>query len=202
MTRAAQIALIAWIVALVAGAGWFVWTVVGERSAGGVATAPGAAAIGGPFSLVDQDGKPFTEANLKGKPTIIYFGFTYCPDVCPTSLLILQTALEQMGPEKAKKIRPVFMSVDPERDTPAVLKDYLGNVGPEFIGLTGSVEQVAAAAKAFRVYHQKVPNKAGDSYTVDHSSIFYVLDRNGRFVRHFTHESKPEQIRAALEQLL
>ncbi|MCW5746762.1 MAG: SCO family protein [Alphaproteobacteria bacterium] len=194
MSRAAKIALAAWIAVLVGFAGWIV--VDFSR------TDSGAPAIGGPFSLTDQNGKRVTDADFKGKPTLIYFGFTYCPDVCPTSLLLMQTAVEQLGKDADQKVNRVFITVDPERDTPAALKDYLGNFGATMVGLTGTPQEIAAVAKAYRVYYKKVESKDGAPYLVDHSSIFYLLDRRGRFVRHFTHQSKAEDIAAAIKPLL
>lgn len=194
MSRAAKLALAAWIVVLVGFAGWIV--VDFSRADGGTP------AIGGAFTLTDQDGKTVTDADFKGKPTLIYFGFTYCPDVCPTSLLLMQTAVERLGKDAETRLNTVFITVDPERDTPAVLKDYVGNFGPTMRGLTGTPEQIAATAKAFRVYYRKVESKDGGPYLVDHSSIFYLLDRQGRFARHFTHQSKAEDIAAAIKPLL
>ena len=192
MSRTMKALLGVWIAALVAAAGWIGWDAVqGNRPT-----------IGGPFTLVDQNGRTVTEGTFKGKPTLIYFGFTYCPDVCPTSLLLMQTAIEKLGPDAASKVNLVLITIDPERDTPAVLKGYVENFGPTFIGLTGTPDQIAAAARAFRVYYQKVPGKDGGPYLMDHSSIFYLLDRNGRFVTHFTHETKAETIAAAAGRLL
>jgi protein SCO1/2 len=192
MSRFMKALLGAWIAVLVAAAGWIAWD----------ATHGGQPAIGGPFALVDQDGKPFSSDQLKGKPTLIYFGYTFCPDVCPTSLLLMETAMDKLGPDAAKKVNLVFITVDPERDTPKLLKDYVGNFGPTFIGLTGTPEQVAAAARTYRVYFQKVPGKDGGPYLMDHSSIVYLLDRNGRFVTHFTHEAKAEAIANAVQRQL
>ncbi len=194
MSRAAKIALAAWIVVLVGFAGWVVADFTRDDS--------GAPAIGGPFTLTDHNGRTVTEADFKGKPTLIYFGFTYCPDVCPTSLLLMQTAVEQLGEGAEQRINMVLITVDPERDTPAVLKDYVGNFGPTMIGLTGTPEQIARVAKEFRVYYRKVESKDGAPYLMDHSSIFYLLDARGRFVRHFTHQSKAEDLAAALRPLL
>jgi len=181
-----------WVAVLVVAAGWIGWD----------AWRGNTPAIGGPFTLVDQDDKPFSSEQLKGKPTLIYFGYTFCPDVCPTSLLLMETAMEQLGPETFKNVNLVFITVDPERDTPKLLKGYVGNFGPTFIGLTGTREQIAAAARAYRVYFQKVPGKDGSPYLMDHSSIVYLLDRNGRFVTHFTHEAKAEAIAAAVKRML
>lgn len=194
MSRAAKIALAAWIAVLVAFGGWVVYDF--SRADGGTP------AIGGPFTLTDHNGKKVTDADLKGKPTLIYFGFTYCPDVCPTSLLLMQTAIEQLGKDADKHVNMVLITVDPERDTPAVLKDYVGNFGPTIMGLTGTPDEIAAAAKAYRVYYRKVEGKDGAPYLMDHSSIFYLLDKRGRFVKHFTHQSKAEDIAAAIKPLL
>lgn len=191
MSRAMKLVLSAWVVAIVAGIAWVVADLGG-----------GAPAIGGPFSLVDHNGKSVTDQDFRGKPTIIYFGFAYCPDVCPTSLLLMQTGVDQLGPAAAGKVNLVFITVDPERDTPATLKEYVAQFGPTMVGLTGTPAQVAAAAKAFRVYYQKVPGKDAAPYLMDHSSIFYLMDRNGRFVKHFTHQAKAEDIAAAIKPLL
>jgi cytochrome oxidase Cu insertion factor (SCO1/SenC/PrrC family) len=181
-----------WIAVLIGAAGWIGWDAVQGKQP----------AIGGPFALVDQDGQPFSSDRLKGKPTLIYFGYTYCPDVCPTSLLLMQTAMDKIGPEAVQKVNLVFITIDPERDTSKLMKDYVGNFAPTMIGLTGTPEQVAAAARAYRVYYQKVPGKDGGPYLMDHSSIVYLLDRNGRFVTHFTHEAKAEAIAAGVQKLL
>ena len=191
MSRSVKLVLGAWVLAIVAGIAWVV-----------VDIGSGAPAIGGPFTLTDQNGKRVTDQELRGKPTIIYFGYAYCPDVCPTSLLLMQTAVDQLGPQAAAKVNQVFITIDPERDTQAVLKEYVAQFGPTMIGLSGTAEQTAAAAKAFRVYYQKVPSKDGAPYLMDHSSIFYVMDRDLRFVKHFTHQSKAEDIAAALKPLL
>ncbi|HYC66268.1 MAG TPA: SCO family protein [Reyranellaceae bacterium] len=192
MSKTMKAVLAVWIAVLVAAAGWITWDFMQGRGP----------TIGGNFSLVDHNGRAVTQDTFKGKPTLIYFGFTFCPDVCPTSLLLMETALQQLGPDAAQKVNPLLITIDPERDTAKLLKDYVTNFGPTFLGLTGTQEQVAAAAKAFRVYYQKVPGKSGGPYLMDHSSIIYVLDRNGRFVTHFTHEAKAEQIAAAVAKLL
>jgi protein SCO1 len=161
------------------------------------------AEIGGPFSLVDQDGKAFTEANLLGKPALIYFGFTYCPDVCPTSLQTMQRALLEAGPA-GSKIQPVLISVDPERDTPESLKSYVASSGfPDgLIGLTGSPEQVKAAAKTFKVGYQKVEvESSAAGYLVDHSSIMYLMDSRGKLATFFTDSSNPSEIAQCIKTL-
>ena len=192
MSKTMKAVLGVWIAVLVGAAGWIGW----DALQGGRQT------IGGPFVLTDQDGRTVTEASFKGKPTLIYFGFTYCPDVCPTALLLMETAMEKLGPDVPKKVNMVMITIDPERDTQKLLKDYVSNFGSTFTGLTGTPEQVAAAARAYRVYYQKVPGKNGAPYLMDHSSIIYLLDRNGRFVTHFTHEAKAETIAAGVAKLL
>jgi len=192
MSRIMKALLAVWIAVLVGAAGWIGWDAWQGKQPG----------IGGPFTLVDQNGKPFSSDSLKGKPTLIYFGYAFCPDVCPTSLLLMETAVESLGPDAAKKVNLVFITVDPERDTSKLIKGYVENFGPTYIGLTGTQEQIAQVARAYRVYYQKVPSKDGGPYLMDHSSIVYVLDRNGRFVTHFTHEAKAEAIAAAVQRLL
>ncbi len=192
MSRTMKALLGVWVAVLLTAAGWIGWDAWHGNQP----------SIGGPFALTDQDGRTVTSDSLKGKPTLIYFGYTYCPDVCPTSLLLMETAVEQLGPDTPKKVNLVFITVDPERDTRELIKGYVSNFGATFIGLTGTPADVAAAARAYRVYYQKVPGKDGSPYLMDHSSIVYVLDRSGRFVTHFTHEAKAEQIAAALKKLL
>lgn len=159
----------------------------------GVFDRPPQAAVGGPFQLVDQNGKPTDESILKGKWTVVFFGFTYCPDVCPTTMQALGAAQQQLGP-KADQTQVVFMSLDPARDTPAQLKTYLGSdIFPKgTIGLTGTPEQVAAAAKAYRVYYKK--NGEGADYLVDHSTAAYLMDPKGRFDRVIPYGISPEEI--------
>lgn len=154
---------------------------------------PPPAAVGGPFELVDQDGRPASESVLKGKWSAIFFGFTYCPDVCPTTLQALNAAADQLGP-RAKDFQIVFVSVDPGRDTPQQVKAYLAaqNLRAGTIGLTGSPGQVAAAAKAYRVYYQQVGE--GDGYTVNHSTAAYLMDPKGRFDRVFGYGMTPDQM--------
>jgi protein SCO1/2 len=193
MSRTMKAVLGVWIIVLVGAAGWIGWDAWRGN---------GQPSIGGPFSLVDQDGKTVTDADLKGKPTLIYFGYTFCPDVCPTTLLLMETAAEKLGPDGPKKVNLVFITIDPDRDTPKLMKGYVGNFGPTIEGLTGTPQQIAAVAKTYRVYYQKVPGKDGAPYLMDHSSIIYLLDRRGRFVTHFTDQSKAETIASAVQRLL
>jgi len=159
-----------------------------------------ASAIGGPFRLVDQNGKTVTDADLKGKWSLVYFGYTHCPDACPTALNDIAIALDQLGP-KREAVRAVFITVDPERDTPEVLKEYVASFDAPILALSGSPEEIARAAKAYRVYYAKHPEPGGD-YSMDHSSVIYVMDPEGRFTASFTHQSTPEEIAERLKKLL
>jgi protein SCO1/2 len=156
--------------------------------------------IGGPFQLVDTNGRPVTEKALLGKPTAIFFGFTYCPEVCPTTMTEMTAWLKALGPD-ADKLNVVFVSVDPERDTPQQLKLYLSNFDHRIQGFTGSPDAVAKMAKAYRVYYQKTPTDGG-GYTVDHSSAIYLFDAKGRFVEPIGYGGSPERGLAQLKALL
>lgn len=151
-------------------------------------------AITGKFSLIDHTGKSVMEQDFQGKWTLVFFGFTYCPDVCPTTLdkvARLMNRLEKDG----EKIWPLFISVDPERDKPAVLKKYVAAFHPRIVGLTGTVEQVKAATSAFRVYYAKVKQKtAPDGYTMDHSAFLYLMNPKGQYQAHFSHNDSVEKI--------
>lgn len=170
------------------------WLVGGFRGA----TAP--AAIGGPFRLTDQAGQVVTEKSLEGRPSLVFFGFTHCPDVCPTALFEMSEVLRAMGPD-ADKVNAYFISVDPERDTAAAMKDYLSSFDPHLKGLTGSPEEIAKVLSAYRVYAKKVPLKDGD-YTMDHTALIYLMDRKGNFVRPFDLKRKPEDAAADLRRYL
>ena len=159
-----------------------------------------ASAIGGPFRLVDQDGKTVTDADLKGKWSLVYFGYTHCPDACPTALNDIAIALDELGPKRGA-VRPVFITVDPERDTPEVLKAYVTAFDAPILALTGTPDEIAQAAKGYRVYYAKHPEAGGD-YSMDHSSVIYVMDPEGRFTASFTHQSAPEEIAERLKKLL
>jgi protein SCO1/2 len=154
--------------------------VVGRSSQTGAIQA---AAIGGPFRLTDQDGQPFSDQDLKGKTFLVFFGFTHCPDICPTTLFEMSEIMRDLGPE-ADRTAALFISVDPERDTPQAMKEYLSSFDPHVRGLTGDAAAVAAVAKAYRVYYRKVPLDGGD-YTMDHTAIVYLMDKEGRFVSPF-----------------
>ena len=157
-------------------------------------------AVGGPFRLVDQNDQTITDQDLKGQPFLVFFGFTHCPDVCPTTLFEVSEILRVLGPD-SKRARALFITVDPERDTPAKLKDYLSSFDPRLIGVTGDPAAVAAVEKAYRVYAKKVPLDAG-GYTMDHTAIVYLMDKNGRFVAPFNLKRRPEEAAADLRRYL
>ena len=167
---------------------------------GGLRTVTSPAAIGGPFQLTDQAGQAVTENNLKGKPTLIFFGFTHCPDVCPTSLFEISEVLKALGKD-ADRVNAYFVSVDPERDTAAAMKDYLSSFDPHLKGLTGNPEAVAKVLSAYRVYSKKVPLKDGD-YTMDHTALIYLMDRDGQFVSPFNMKRTPAEAATDLKKYL
>ena len=148
------------------------------------------AGVGGPFHLEDQNGKPVSDQDMKGRPFLVFFGFTHCPDVCPTTLFDISQLLRQLGPD-ADRTGALFITVDPERDTPAVMKDYLSNFDPHLRGLTGDQASVGAAIRAYRVYAKKVPLPGGD-YTMDHTAVVYLMDKAGQFVAPFDLKRTPE----------
>lgn len=153
--------------------------------------------IGGAFALIDQNGQPRTQADFKGKLLLVYFGFTYCPDVCPTDLQNIGLALDQLGPS-ADAVQPLFITLDPARDTAALLKDYVPLFHPRLIGLTGDAQAIAAAAEAYRVYYAKVPNQKGDDYTVDHSAFIYVIGADGQYLGFLPPNTSADRIATAI----
>ena len=186
-----------------------VWSQLSARGETGASPAPvrvsGDAAIGGPFTLVNQDGETVTEADFRGRAMLIYFGFTYCPDICPTSLQVMKAALNQLPASDREAIQPILISVDPERDTPEALAEYVrSDAFPEtLVGLTGSPDQVRAAARAYRVFYSRVEDDGVSSeYTVDHSSVIYLMGPDGEFVDVFPHATTPDEMAARLQSFL
>jgi protein SCO1/2 len=149
--------------------------------------------IGGPFALTDHTGRPRTSEDFRGKLMLVYFGFTGCPDVCPSDLQNIGLAMERLG-EAAKRVQPLFITVDPERDTAAHLADYVPMFHPRLIGLTGDAAAIHKAAAAYRVYYAKVPNPKGDDYTVDHSAFIYLMDADGKYLGFFPPGTGPDSI--------
>jgi protein SCO1 len=179
---------------LVLGLALLLWAVGGVRGV----TAP--AAIGGPFQLTDQSGQTVTEKNMQGRPTLIFFGFTHCPDVCPTALFEISEVLRALGKD-AERVNAYFISVDPERDTSKEMKDYLSSFDPHLKGLTGNPDQIAKVLSAYRVYARKVPLKDGD-YTMDHTALIYLMDREGKFVSPFNLKQTPADAAADLKRYI
>jgi protein SCO1 len=165
---------------------------------GSLPLASQAAEIGGPFHLTDQDGRAVSDQDLKGKPALIFFGFTHCPDVCPTTLFDVSEVLRGLGAD-ANRVGAAFITVDPERDTSASMKDYLSSFDPHLRGLTGDPDAIKAVAKAYRVYYKKVPLEGGD-YTMDHTAIVYLMSKDGHFIAPFNLKRRPEVAAADLRQ--
>ena len=181
------------------GAGAFVALELRD-SAHGAAGALLGNAIGGPFKLIDQNGNTVTNTDLEGKWLLVYFGYTHCPDACPTTLNNIALALHDLGAQR-DEVRPVFITIDPDRDTPQVMKDYVTAFDAPILALTGTAAEVTQAAKNYRVYYAKHPEAGGD-YSMDHTSVIYVMDPKGRFTASFTGEDAPKQIAERLKKLL
>ena len=157
-------------------------------------------AIGGPFTMVDDAGNTVTEAAFKGKPTVMFFGFTHCPDVCPTTLFELAGLMKKLGPQ-ADKLNYVFVSVDPERDTPEVLHDYIASFDSRIVGLTGTQDQMAMMAKEYRVYHKKVPTDDG-GYTMDHTATVYLMSPDNDLAGTIDHQESEDVALQKLKNLI
>ena len=207
LARAALIFAIG-LAVLVTGALAWQWSRTSQQ---GVATSSGTtstgtALIGGPFELLDQNGETRRESDFAGRNMLIYFGYTYCPDICPSSLSVMTQALdilEERAPEKAETIAPIFITVDPQRDTVEAMKSYAEHFHPEMVALTGSEEQVSKAAKAYRVYYAKVKDESSSAgYTFDHSSIVFLMDKQGEYAAHFPPGTGPEKMAEGIRKRL
>ncbi len=155
--------------------------------------------VGGPFALQDGDGKTITDETLRGRPFLVYFGYTHCPDVCPTELARIADALSKMGD---KAILALFITVDPERDTPKVMQDYASSFGPSITGLSGSPQAIGAVEKAYRVFARKGKVESDGSYSMDHSSVVYLMGKSGGFVKSLNLDLPPEEAAKVLERYL
>ena len=186
--------IVLWIAAFLAGAtaSMGVILLANER--------PRTVAIGGPFQLIDQDGRTVTEQALLGRPSLVFFGYTHCPDVCPATMYDISQIMQALGPD-ADRARAVFITVDPERDTQPVLKDYMSSFDPHITGLTGDLDAITAVAKEYRVYFRKVATE-GDDYGMDHTAITYLMDKDGRFVSPFKLNRATEEAAADLRRHL
>ncbi len=199
MSRVALRGLVAFLVVLVlllAGfayeTGWF---------GGGEINSAASLPIGGPFSLTDQYGATRQDSDFRGKLMLVYFGYVYCPDICPTTLAAMSQTLDRLGPE-ADQVQPIFITVDPDRDTPARLKLYAANFHRRLLALTGSDDQVAAAEKEYRVYAKKVIEPGQADYLMDHSSFIYLMDRNGKLAALIAPGADPAAMAAAIRRHL
>lgn len=161
----------------------------------------GKALIGGPFNLVDHTGKRVTEKDFRGRYTLVFFGYTYCPDVCPAELQVMSAAIEKLG-AKAEKVTPIFITVDPARDTVDQMKSYVANFHPRLVGLTGTPEEIRAAAKAYRVYYAKAKGESATDYLMDHSSIVYLMGPDGAYVAHFAYGTGVDKMAAGIAKFL
>lgn len=161
----------------------------------------GTSAIGGPFSLVDQNGATRRDSDFRGKVMLVYFGYTYCPDACPTTLQAISQTLDLLG-NAAGKVQPIFISVDPARDTPAQLKSYAANFHPSILYLTGAADALKQAESEYRVYVAKVPQAGSDDYLIDHSSIIYVMGTDGRYLGEMPTGLPPKAMAATIQRYL
>jgi len=193
------LAVVPYLLAVAAVVGGLLWH-EGDLVAGlGQSTTSGLATVGGPFRLIDQMGRVRSDADFRGQYLLVYFGYSECPDVCPTTLGVMADALDKLGGKKGR-IVPVFITIDPERDTPKVLKDYMKSFGPEFVALTGSLDAIKAVAKDYRVYFAKHALPGG-GYSLDHSSVIYLIGPDGKFVTYYDDESiGPDALAADLKK--
>jgi cytochrome oxidase Cu insertion factor (SCO1/SenC/PrrC family) len=196
-TPAAFVPYALMIAAVAAGLLWHAGDQTGRL---GASVSSGKAEIGGAFVLTDQDGKARTDADFRGRFMLVYFGYSYCPDVCPTTLAMMSGALTTLG-SRAGRIAPIFVTVDPGRDKPAVLKTYLASFGASFVGLTGTDKQIESVARAYHVYFAKHP-LAGGNYAMDHSGVIYLMGPDGRFVTYYEDEIGPDELAADLGKRL
>lgn len=190
--------LIPYLLLVAALAGVALWHQSRQQPVGpGQVVSSGTIAVGGDFTLTDQDGKLRSSTDFRGRYMLVYFGFTSCPDICPTTLAVMADALDKMGPAGAK-IVPVFITIDPERDTPKVLADYMKAFGPNFVGLTGSAAQIKDVEKKFRVYAVKRPLEGSQGkdagYGVDHSNVMYLVGPDGKTVSFYTDAISPDDL--------
>jgi len=191
-------ALIPYLLLVAALAGGLLWHESEMVPGLGRSVVNGQATVGGPFHLTDQNGKPVSDADFHGRYMLIYFGYSFCPDVCPTTLSIIAQALDKMGADSAR-IVPIFITVDPARDTPKVLADYMKAFGPRFVGLTGNDAEVKAVEKEYRVYAAKRPLENGN-YGMDHSSVIYLMGPTGKMVSFYDEAISPDDLAKDLKK--
>ena len=194
------LALIPYLIAALAVGAGLLWHAGDRLSAANQVASQGEALVGGPFTLTDQDGHERRAADFRGRFMLVYFGYSNCPDICPTTLAVMADALDKLG-AKAGRIVPILVTVDPARDTSKILKAYLKAFGPRFVGLTGDANAVATAARAYRVYYKKVPLKGG-GYAMEHSSHIYLMGPDGKFIADYDETLGPDGLAAALNKQL
>ncbi len=191
-------ALLALLLLAAAALGAFLWLKADQMPQLGRTVVSGQIAIGGPYALTDQDGKPRASTDFRGQYQLVYFGYTFCPDVCPTTLALMAAALDKMGVDQ-NRIVPVFITIDPQRDKPDVLKKYMAAFGPRFVGLTGTPEEIAKVEKEFRVYAKKGPVENG-TYAMDHSSVIYLMGPDGKLASFYDDVTTPEELARDLKK--
>jgi cytochrome oxidase Cu insertion factor (SCO1/SenC/PrrC family) len=191
-------ALIPYLLLILALAGGVLWHESRLVPGLGRTVTTGVADVGGPFSLIDHNGKAVTERDFRGRYMLIYFGYSFCPDVCPTTLGVMAEALQKLG-SQGQRVVPVFITIDPERDTPKVLADYVKAFGPQFVGLTGSAAAIKDVEKRYRVYAVKRPLEKG-GYGMDHSSVLYLMGPNGKLVSFYDEAISPDDLAKELRQ--
>jgi len=190
--------LIPYLLLAAAVAGGVLWHESEKVPGLGRVVSTGQADIGGPFRLTDHTGKSVSDADFRGRYMLIYFGYSFCPDVCPTTLGVMSQALEKAG-DKAGRVVPIFITIDPERDTPKVLADYMKAFGPAFVGLTGTAAQIQDVEKKYRVYAVKKP-LAGGNYGMDHSSVLYLMGPDGKLISFYDEAISPDDLAKDLKQ--
>jgi protein SCO1/2 len=200
MLKTRQAILLGVLLVVAALAGLVLWRMADQLPGLGRTITSGRIAIGGPYALTDQNRKLRASTDFGGKYQLIYFGYTFCPDVCPTTLAVMSAALDKMGAEQ-DRIVPIFITIDPARDKPEVLEKYLEAFGPRFVGLTGTDAQIAAVEKEYRVYAKKQP-VSGSTYGMDHSSVIYLMGPDGSLVSFFDEVTQPEELAKALKAKL
>jgi len=193
--------VLAWVVCVLGLLGLFAW-LGSERLKTTPATENGMTLVNGRFSLQNAEGKTVTNADFPDTYLLVFFGFTHCPDVCPTTLALMQNAVKRLDRD-AKRLQPVFITVDPERDTPKIVGKYASNFGDRVVGLSGTPEQIKATADNFRVYYSKIMNdNPAMGYMMDHSAFIYLIDPNGRYVAHFSADSPEPTLVDGIRQAL
>jgi protein SCO1/2 len=192
--------LLPYLLLVAALAGGILWHESEQVPGLGRVVSTGQADVGGPFQLTDQHGKRVSDQDFRGRYMLIYFGYSFCPDVCPTTLSVMAQALDKLG-DKSRRVVPVFITIDPERDTPKVLDDYVKAFGPSFVGLTGNAAQIKDVEKKYRVYAVKRPLEGGN-YGMDHSSVLYLMGPDGKLVSFYDEAVSPDDLAKDLKQRL